>query len=205
MAVWLCRAAILLHSLVFSNVRRLFGIISHTLPNNEFRSRECCVASRCASPCKHCTAPRTLCHFAHAIFSRAWLQIEFQTQCQANRVWSDLPPFPLPQRLPLYFYHLTVMNTHPDPRTAGRFGSPNYKDDCSCCFFFKKKNSRFPEIFRKSCFGAKTQLLLQQRYAHKPKHTKDTTFSSKMHNPAHLAHKTPDNYQTTVRKRLIVK
>ena len=30
------------------------------------------------------TPPRV--HFAHAIFSRVWLKIESQTQCEANRV-----------------------------------------------------------------------------------------------------------------------
>ena len=36
--------------------------------------------------CKHYTAPRPLCHFALATFSREWLKIGSQTQCGANRV-----------------------------------------------------------------------------------------------------------------------
>ena len=80
--------------------------------------------------CKHYTAPRKLCHFAHALFSRVWLKIESQTQCEVNRIpLKIVGPSRAPCLIlirhglifhlfhflnasPLYFNHLTVTNNH---------------------------------------------------------------------------------------------
>ena len=80
--------------------------------------------------CKHYIAPRTLWHFAHVPFSRVWLKIESQTQCEANFVPSkQMFSRPRATRLirtrhglifhlfhfldvsTLYFNHLAVTNT----------------------------------------------------------------------------------------------
>ena len=91
--------------------------------------------------CKHNTAPRTLCHFAHVIFARVWLKIESQTQCGANCVPSE-ELFGHPRASCLtrtrhglifhlfhflnaslfYFYYLAVTNNHKIHAEPGRFG-----------------------------------------------------------------------------------
>ena len=48
------------------------------------------VGIRWRSTRRSATEPRTLCHPAHALFSRVSLKIEFQTHCEASRVRSKI-------------------------------------------------------------------------------------------------------------------